>query len=115
MIEEQEGIRAERNARVHHGFERDFTDDDTTFKTASAFNDQLKGTDRFGRKIDVDLSFRAGLVSLQRDFNRHVPALEKQLDQLYDLLWDAFEERFGPLIAAATHGMNARATQSDRL
>lgn len=112
MFEEQEGIRAERNARVHHGFEREFTDDDRTFRTASAFNDQIKGTDRFGRKIDVDLSFREGLVSLQRDFNRHVPALEKHLDRMYDLLWEAFEERFGPLIAAVTHGMNARARRN---
>lgn len=114
MFEQQESVRTERNARVHHGCERAFTDDDRTFKTASLFNDKLNGmvgTDMYGRKIDVDLSFREGLVHLQRDFNRHVREIEKQLDRLYDLLWDVFEERFGPLIAAATHGMNARAKQ----
>ncbi|MCE7798572.1 hypothetical protein LWE61_18735 [Sphingobium sufflavum] len=114
MFEQQESVRSERNARIHHGFERDFTDDDRTFKTASLFNDKLNGmvgTDIYGRNIDVDLSFREGLVNLQRDFNRHVREIEKQLDRLYDLLSDEFEERFAPLIAAATHGMNARAKQ----
>lgn len=116
MFGQQESIRFERNARIHHGLERSFTDDDTTFKMASLFNDKLHGmvgTDRHGRKINVDLSFREGLVGLQRDFNRHVSQLEKQLDGLYDLLLDAFEDRFGPLIAAATHGLNARAGLRD--
>lgn len=40
MMDEQEQIRLERNARVHHGSERQFTDD-TTFKIASLFNDKL--------------------------------------------------------------------------
>lgn len=114
MFEQQESVRTERNARVHHGFERAFTDDDRTFKTASLFNDKLNGmvgTDMYGRKIDVDLSFREGLVRLQRDFNHNVREIEQQLDRLYDLLWNVFEERFGPLIAAATHGMNAGAKQ----
>ena len=110
MLDEQEQIRHERNARVHHGRERQFTDDDMTFRTASLFNDKLNGMtghDRYGRKIDVDLSFREGLVSLQRDFNLHLRQIERQLDQLYEYLWDEFEDRFGPLIAAATHGLNA--------
>lgn len=112
IFEQQESLRTERNSRIHHGFERAFTDDDRTFKMASLFNDKLNGmvgADMYGRKIDVDLSFREGLVRLQRDFNRHVREIEQQLDRLYDLLWDVFEERFGPLIAAATHGMNATA------
>lgn len=110
MLDEQEHVRGERNARVHHGHERPFTDDDTTFKTASLWNDRglsMIGMDMYGRTIDVDLSFREGLVGLQRDFNLHVRKLEKSLDTLYDLLWDEFEDRFGPMIAAATHGLNA--------
>ena len=110
MMEEQGDLRSERNARIHHGNEREFTDDDQTFKTASLFNDKLHGmtgTDRYGRPIDVDRSFREGLVVLQRDFNQSTRRLKNQLDQLYDLLWDEFEDRFGPRIAAATHGKNA--------
>lgn len=110
MLDEQEQIRLERNARIHHGRERQFTDDDRTFRTASLFNDKLHGmtgTDMYGRKIDVDLSFREGLVGLQRDFNLHVRQLERQLDRLYDFLWQEFEDRFRPLVASATHGLNA--------
>ena len=112
MLEEQSGIRAERNSRIHHGLERAFTDDDVTFKTASLFNDRfhgMKGTDYSGRPINVDISFREGLVWLQRDFNRHTKILQSQLDTVYDLLVDEFESRFGPLVAAATHGLNAGA------
>jgi hypothetical protein len=110
MFDQQEEMRMERNARVHHGQEKDFTDDDRTFKVASLFYDRgrgMIGEDIFGRKIDVGLSFRAGLVGLQKDFNEYVIQLETQLDQLYDILWDEFEDRFGPLIAAAKHGLNA--------
>jgi hypothetical protein len=110
MLDEQEQIRSDRNARIHHGYERPLTDDDTTFKTASFLSDKLGGvvgSDVYGRKIDVDLSFREGLVGLQREFNLHVRRLERQLDRLYDLLWREFEERFGPLIASATHRLNA--------
>jgi hypothetical protein len=110
MFDQQEIMRMERNARVHQGYERDFTDDDQTFKVASLWNDRgsgMIGNDMFGRKIDVDISFRAGLVGLQKEFNEHVLRLETQLDQLYDILWDEFEDRFGPLIAAAKHGLNA--------
>jgi hypothetical protein len=112
MFDWQEEIRLERNARIHHGYERDFTDDDRTFKVAALWNDRghgMIGTDMFGRKIDVDVFFRAGLVGLQKNFNEHVIRLETQLDQLYDNLWDEFEDRFGPLIAGATHGLNANA------
>ncbi|NVD26813.1 hypothetical protein HUO14_02700 [Parasphingorhabdus flavimaris] len=67
----------------------------------------MTGTDRYGRTIDVDLSFREGLVVLQREFNQSVLRLKSQLDQLYDFLWDGFEDGFGPRIAAATHNKNA--------
>ena len=72
MLDQQEALRNERNSRVHHGEERYFTDDDETFKTASLFNDKfhgMKGTDRYGRRINVDRSFKEGLVGIQRDFN----------------------------------------------
>ncbi|WP_439469573.1 hypothetical protein [Blastomonas fulva] len=107
---DQGNLRIERNARVHHGSEREFTDDDRTFRTASLFNDKLHGmvgTDKYGRAIDVDRSFREGLVNLQRDFNRVTRSLKRHLDGLYDQLWDEFEIRFGPRIAASTHGLNA--------
>lgn len=116
MLDEQEALRNERNSRIHHGEEREFTDDDQTFKTASLFNDKfhgMKGTDRYGRRINVDRSFKEGLVSIQRDFNRSTRLLKKQLDNLYDLLWEEFEDHFGPLIAAATHGLNAGARRNN--
>ncbi len=116
MLDEQETLRNERNSRIHHGEEREFTDDDQTFKTASLFNDKfhgMKGTDRYGRRINVDRSFKEGLVSVQRDFNRSTRLLKKQLDNLYNFLWEEFEDHFGPLIAAATHGLNAGAPRND--
>jgi len=112
MLDEQQVIRNERNARVHHGSERTFTDDDITFKTASLFNDKgsgMIGKDYYGRPINLDISFKEGLVWLQKDFNRHTKSLQSQLDVLYDFLWDEFEGRFGPLVAGATHGLNAGA------
>jgi hypothetical protein len=110
LIRDQGALRAERNARVHHGEERTFTIDDTTFKVAAMFNRQLNGMvghDYYGRPINVQRSFREGLVLLQRTFNRTTRRLVRQLDRLYDELWEEFEARFGPRIAAATHGLNA--------
>lgn len=109
MLDQQEVLRFERNRRIHHGQERAFTDDDQTFQTASLFNDRLKGMkgkNRHGGRINVDRSFKEGLVSLQRDFNGSTRRLKKQLDNLYDLLWEEFEAHFGPLIGASTHGLN---------
>jgi hypothetical protein len=106
MLNDQEALRVERNERIHHGSERSFTDDDMTFKMASLLG--VVGHDRFGRKINVDRSFREGLVGLQREFNSSTRRLKHQLDQLYDLLWVEFEDHFGPLIANATHGLNAK-------
>ena len=116
MLDEQEVLRNERNSRIHHGEEREFTDDDQTFKTASLFNDKfhgMKGTDQYGRRINVDRSFKEGLVSIQRDFNRSTRLLKKQLDNLYDLLWEVFEDHFGALICAATHGLNTGAQRNN--
>ncbi|MFJ6326159.1 MULTISPECIES: Cthe_2314 family HEPN domain-containing protein [unclassified Rhizobium] len=109
IADSQELVRSERNSRVHRGVELELTDDDATFETASLFIDRYNGTrgrDRHGRKLDLDIAFRAGLVTMQREFNTQVRSLERQLDGVYDLLWEAFEARFGPLIAAATHGLN---------
>lgn len=100
MIAEQGDLRSERNARIHHGDEREFTDDDQTFKIASLFNDNLPrmtGTDRYERAIDVDRSFRKGLVVLQCDFNQSTCRLKNRIDQLYDILWNKFEDIFGGL------------------
>lgn len=111
MLDEQARLRAERNARIHEGKERDFTIDDQTFAIAARFErfNGMKGTDRNGRRINVNRSFREGLVGLQREFNISTRVLVRQLDDLYDELWQEFEVRFGPRIAAATHGLNAGA------
>lgn len=119
MLDEQEALGVERNSRIHHGSEREFTEDDMTFRMASQF--RVIGKNGVGRPINPDRSFKEGLVVLQRDFNRSTKLLQKQLDPLYDLLWDEFEGHFGPLIASATHGFNAgsranrlKRNQSDR-
>lgn len=112
MLDEQETWRFERNSRVHHGEERDFTDDDMSFRMAS--NLGFTGHDRYGRKLDAGRSFKEGLVGLQRDFNRSTRLLLKQLDPLYDMLWEEFEDHLGPLMAAATHGFNARSRQNQK-
>lgn len=113
MLDEQARLRAERNSRIHEGKERDFTIDDQTFQIAARFArfNGMKGTDRHGRPINVNRSFREGLVGLQRDFNKSTRILVRQLDALYDELWQEFEARFGPRIAAATHGLNAGASR----
>lgn len=110
MLDEQEWLRVERNERIHHGNEREFTEDDQTFRMAATFG--VAGKNRHGRTIDAERSFKEGLVGLQRDFNTSTRLLKRQLDALYDLLWDEFEDHFGPLIAAATHGLNAGARRS---
>lgn len=110
MIEDQGNLRAERNSRVHHGVERVYTIDDTSFRTAALFTHRgsgMIGHDYYGRPINVPRSFREGLANLQRTFNRTSRRLVRQLDKLYDLMWSEFEDRFGPRIAAATHGLNA--------
>jgi hypothetical protein len=110
MVRDQGSLRSERNARVHHGRERAFTQDDTTFKMAAIFEHRLNGmtgTDRFGRKINLERMLKECLVELQREFNRSARVLVRQLNKLYDELWDEFEVRFGPKIRAATHGLNA--------
>lgn len=118
IIDDQELVRTERNARFHHGKERRFTDDDATFKFASNWIDKgpgLRGNDQWGRPINVDIAFKEGLVRLQREFNNHVVLLQAQLDRLYDILWDEFEDRWGRLVASATHGLNGLSTTPRRI
>lgn len=67
MLDEQEALRVERNSRIHHGSEREFTEDDMTFRMASTFG--VVGKNKVGRPINPDRSFKEGLVVLQRDFN----------------------------------------------
>ncbi len=115
MLDAQQSIRDERNMRIHHGLERSFTDDDVTFKLASSFTDRgsgMTGFDYYGRPINLDISFKEGLVWMQKDFVQHANALQDHLDALYDLLWPEFEDRFGPLVAVANHGLNAGARRS---
>lgn len=107
----QGALRVERNRRFHHGKEREFTDDDQTFRSASLMErwpHGVRGTDRYGRQIDLERSMKEGLVELQRDFNRSTRKLIIQLDKLYSILGDEFERRFVPRIRAATHGLAGR-------
>ncbi|MBM9402431.1 hypothetical protein JUN65_12650 [Gluconacetobacter azotocaptans] len=108
MLDEQARLRTERNARIHEGKERCFTSDDQAFRIAARFNG-IKGIDRYGRRINVNRSFREGLVGLQKEFNNSTRVLVRQLDALYDELGHEFEARFGPRFVAAKHGLNASA------
>jgi Cthe_2314-like HEPN len=110
MLDDQGDLRKERNARVHHGVERGFTDDDISFRTGSMIEHTwggVGGEDRFGRKLNVERMFKQGLVELQQEFNAATRRLVRQLDLLYDQLLPAFEERFGPRIRSATHGLRS--------
>lgn len=111
MLDEQARLRSERNARIHEGRERHFTLDDQTFQMAARFErgGGMRGTDLDGRPINVNRSFREGLVRLQKEFNGSTRTLVRHLDGLYDELWPEFESRFGPRISAATHGLNGGA------
>lgn len=115
MLDEQAHLRTERNARIHEGVERNFTLDDQTFQIAALFErgSGMRGVDRNGRRININRSFREGLIGLQREFNGSTRKLVRQLDALYDELWQEFETRFDPRIAAATHGLNAGARRKE--
>jgi hypothetical protein len=116
MMRDQGYLRGERNRRFHHGQEREFTEDDQVFRTASLFEHRgsgLKGKGQDGRRINVERSFKEGLVELQRDFNVTNRQLVRRLNQLYNDLYAEFESRFGPKISAATHGLNAGARHKD--
>ena len=115
MLDDQGGLRVERNARFHHGAERGFTDDSETFRHAALFEHRFNGVtgkDRHGREIDLEQMFKEGLVELQTEFNEATKKLVDGLNRLYDLLGEEFEKRFGPRIRAATHGLNSGARSS---
>jgi hypothetical protein len=114
MVRDQGNLRSERNARVHHGEERPFTQDDTTFKTAAIFEHRMNGvtgTDCFGRRINLERMLKEGLVELQQEFNRSTRPLVRQLDRLYDELSREFEARFEPRTRTATHELNVRGSR----
>lgn len=95
----QGDLRRERNARVHHGIERNFSSDYATLQIAASFERNrrgLKGHDQHGRRINVEGLFKEGLVELQREFNTSTRRLVGQLDRLYDALEYEFEARFAP-------------------
>jgi hypothetical protein len=111
LLAEQGMLRNERNARFHHGVERDFTGDDTTFRMAAMFEHRksgLRGVDQAGRRINVDRSFREGLVELQRTFNKATRRLTLQLDRLYNELGAEFETRFVPRFRVGPFGPGRR-------
>ena len=114
MQSEQGEIRTERNARFHHGRERGFSSDDLTFRSAAIYDHRtggVSGTDQFGRKINMGLFFREGLVELQRDFIKKCKVLVRSLDKLYDSLSIEFEGRFKPKFQTATHNFGTRRSE----
>lgn len=117
MKKDQGSLRLERNERFHHGSEREFTDDSATFKIAARFEhwgSGLEGHDQHGRRINVERSFKEGLVELQRDFNAATRKLVRHLDTFYDLAGTEFESRFALHSNVSSHGLNARSKHAGR-
>lgn len=97
LQEDHEALRAERNARVHEGLERTHSSCDQTFRIAELFERSgrnLTGKDSLGRRISSARYMKEGLVQLQRDHNASMRKLGRRLEQVYDLLWTDFEDRF---------------------
>lgn len=111
LLVDQGTLRNERNARFHHGLERDFTRDDTSFRIAAMHG--LRGVDQPGRRINVERSFREGLVELQRTFNRATRSLTRLLNRLYDELAAEFETRCAPRFQVSPFGLERRAPNCD--
>jgi hypothetical protein len=104
---DQGALRDERNARFHHGIERGFTRDDLTFRIAADLehiSGGICGHDQDGRRINVERSFREGLVELQSEFNQATRKLVQQLDRLYDQFGTEFEARFVPRFRSGAFG-----------
>lgn len=106
MLIAQGSLRPERNRRFHHGAERGFTQDDLSFRTAALLEHRggVRGTDSFGRRLNMDRSFREGLVELQKDFNTATRTLVRQLNALYDHIRPEFESRFAPRFRVGPFG-----------
>ena len=95
MIDDQGLLRNERNSRFHHGTERGFSSDDQMFRTAALYENSFQGAVGPNRRpLPVERLFREGLVELQREFNRVMRKLVKQLDRQYEMLFPEFEARF---------------------
>jgi hypothetical protein len=101
LIDDQGLLRNERNRRFHHGAEREFSSDDQMLRAGALFEHRSSGiVDVNGRPMPTERLFREGLIELQREFNRVIRTLIKQLDRLYDMLIREFEGRFSPRFAA---------------
>ncbi|WP_244475368.1 Cthe_2314 family HEPN domain-containing protein [Rhizobium sp. Leaf311] len=101
MIEDQGLLRKERNRRFHHGHEREFSSDDEMFRIGALFEHRYNGArGPNGRALPVERLFREGLVELQKEFNRVMRKVVKQLNGLYDMLYSEFENRFSPRFRA---------------
>ncbi|WP_200939831.1 Cthe_2314 family HEPN domain-containing protein [Brevundimonas sp. Root1279] len=115
MMVAQGSLRPERNRRFHHGAERGFTQDDMIFRTAALMEHRggVAGTDSFGRPLNMERSFREGLVELQKEFNAASRKLVRQLNNLYDLLEPEFERRFAPRFKAGPFARSPEVTASE--
>lgn len=90
-------LRTERNIRFHRGEEESLTDDDTTFKTVALFKyrgQDMTGTDRYGRKVDLKRFYAEAIGGLREKFKVNVKGLVASLDEFYDELSIEFEKRF---------------------
>lgn len=97
IVEDHLHIREERNARFHHGIERELSSADQIFKMAAMFEHYgqgLRGKDINGCPINTKRYLREGLVELQGQFNTANRRLAINLNDLYDLLFVEFESRF---------------------
>lgn len=99
LFDAQGNLRQERNSRFHHGYERHFTDDDTTFKLASLFEywgHSLRGHDRHGRVLSIERFYSSAVFELRIKFNASARLLHRQLNSFYSAMSQEFEERFIP-------------------
>lgn len=95
----QEDLRNERNARFHHGSEKQMSSDDTTFRMASLFAKRgsgLQGHDSNGEKIELSRYYNETAVVMRKDFNAAIEILQEDLDNLLNHFNDEFEIRFKP-------------------
>lgn len=101
-------LRSERNYRFHHGFERAFSDDDTTFRIAALYEhrfSEIDGTDQHGRPVDPKRYFRDGIQELKGEFVPATRNLYRNLRRLYDLLDEAFDAQFSLMFRARTKSL----------
>lgn len=95
----QEALRNERNARFHHGDERQMSSDDSAFRMASLFAKRgagLQGKDRNSKEIDLTRYYNETSCIMREDFNMAVENLQKNLNDLLNHLEEEFENRFKP-------------------